>query len=135
MGNFSNVDCSNILTLVYLDASNVHDDTIYVTYDNIESISFNKLFGAAVCGKKDDTVENRAIFYLFGGNDSSGSVSNELIKIVVDIVGGGPIVVSDETIDCTSKPDGRYFSYVKIIGNYIYMYGGLDVDGNPLSDI
>ena len=135
MSNFSNVGCSNTLSLIYLDATNIYDNTIYTTYDNINATSFEKLFGSAVCGKKDSSIEDRAVFYIFGGNDSSGNVSNELIKVIVDIEGGGPIVYSDTTVDCTSKPEGRYFSSIKIIGNYLYLYGGIDVNGDQLSDI
>lgn len=135
MANFSDVSCSNIMTLFYLDGTNVYDNTIYVPYDNIPASTFTKLFGISVCGTKDAVIQNRAIFYLFGGNDGDGTVYNDLIKITVDVSGGGPVVYADETIDCTSPPSGRYFSSVKIIGDELQIYGGIDVNGNQLSDI
>jgi hypothetical protein len=139
MSEFSKIEQSGYYTLAYLDKRNVLDDTVYVTYDYVQSSILGNngglpIQGIGVTGYKDNTTGN-AVFYLFGGMDTTGQLCNTFVKVDVTLSEGGPIFVNEELVVCSSYPPKRMYASMKTIQSYIFMHGGIDELGNILLDV
>lgn len=135
MNKLSNTKFSNALTMIYFDRTNVHGDDMYITYDTVPVSNLTFPFGASICGMKDTSTNNRAIFYIFGGKTEDFSVTNMFIRLIVDITGGGPVLTSEEILINDPIPPERYFTSMNVIDNVIWLYGGMDINDALLSDI
>ena len=132
---FSNVNFSNKLIVSSFSSRDITGtDYTFVNYDVIDSSIMGERLGIAICGIVDHTDENKAIFYLFGGQDSTGALHNDTVKIVVDATRLA-VVESQETISCTTKPTKRKFGILKAVGSFLWLMGGIDEWGNLLYDL
>lgn len=123
--------------MAYIDSSNVYQNEIYIPYAyKTDSTELGLRFGVSVCGKKITGVKG-ARFYVFGGKDDLGIYNNDLISFDVTIWGGGPYFVDATEIvpDGTDVPLGRVFSSLKLVNDGLLLYGGMDSDGNALTDL